>query len=145
VAERRVLTAMSLIAIEFSSELLAIRNEFGTAEMSGGPTPCLISAGRSAHFRHIRAAKAAIALRCCFMIYGQYTLGMSISTGLASLSLGDVRNDLKSKNIDEAPISGHRGRGRYADRSCLSRTRRDDVTLQLSPGTVLSEQALAVR
>src|SRR5450755_328803 len=80
------------------------------------------------------------------MIYDQYTLGMDLPQARSrASSLADVRTDLKAKT----PIR-RRSRVAEADDGTLTdRAYREleemIVTLQLSPGTVLSEQALAVR
>src|SRR3954465_8552135 len=71
----------------------------------------------------------------CVMIYGQYTLGMTYP----------ARNDLKSKT----PTKRRSRTIEAEDGTLTDRAYREleemIVTLQLSPGTVLSEQALAVR
>src|SRR6202023_2299839 len=82
------------------------------------------------------------ALRYCLMIYGQYTLGMNVP---GASSPADMRDNLKSK----APTK-RRSRAIAAEDGTLTdRAYREleemIVTLRLSPGTVLSEQALAVR
>jgi DNA-binding GntR family transcriptional regulator len=80
------------------------------------------------------------------MIYGQYTLGMSVQPPTRRPSRRrDVRNDLKSKTSTK-----RRSRAiEVEDGTLTDRAYRVleemIVTLQLSPGTVLSEQALAVR
>ena len=80
------------------------------------------------------------------MIYDQYTLGMNVPQAFSlAASLTDVRTDLKSKTSTK-----RRSRAVEAEDGTLTdRAYREleemIVTLQLLPGTVLSEQALAVR
>jgi len=80
------------------------------------------------------------------MIYGRYTLGMDLQRACSRTpSLPDVRNDLKSKTSTRRrsrPIEAEDGT--LTDRA-YRELEEMIVTLQLSPGTVLSEQALAVR
>src|SRR6202790_3335738 len=76
------------------------------------------------------------------MIYGQYTLGMNVPR---ASSPADMRDNLKSK----APTK-RRSRAIAAEDGTLTdRAYREleemIVTLRLSPGTVVSEQALAGR
>src|ERR1700745_1821346 len=81
------------------------------------------------------------------MIYGRYTFGMALSStaGTWAFSLANVRNSLKSK----APTKRRSRTIEAEDGTLTDRAYREleemIVTLQLSPGTVLSEQALAVR
>jgi DNA-binding GntR family transcriptional regulator len=84
------------------------------------------------------------ALRYCSMTYDQYTLGMAYPARNPR-RCANVRNDLKSKTPTKRRSRAvEPGDGTLTDRA-YRELEEMIVTLQLSPGTVLSEQALAVR
>jgi DNA-binding GntR family transcriptional regulator len=84
--------------------------------------------------------------RSCFVIYDRYTLGMGIPRpAQCAHSLPDMRLDLRSNT----PTKRRPSAAEFKDGTLTDRAYREleemIVTLQLSPGTVLSEQALAAR
>jgi DNA-binding GntR family transcriptional regulator len=76
-----------------------------------------------------------------YMIYCKYTGGMDIRL---DLSLVDVGNKLTKKQVKRGSRAAEAEDGTLTDRA-YRELEEMIVTLQLSPGTVLSEQALAVR
>ena len=79
------------------------------------------------------------------MIYVQYTLRMGCGGPSRKPDAREVRNDLKSKT----PTKRRPGSSEAEDGTLTDRAYREleemIVTLRLSPGTVLSEQTLAMR
>ncbi len=82
-----------------------------------------------------------LSLPAVYMIYGKYTGGMDIRL---DLSLVDVGNKLTKKQAKRGSRAPEAEDGTLTDRA-YRELEEMIVTLQLSPGTVLSEQALALR
>jgi DNA-binding GntR family transcriptional regulator len=82
-----------------------------------------------------------LSLPAVYMIYCKYTGGMDIRL---DLSLVDVGNKLTKKQAKRGSRAAEAEDGTLTDRA-YRELEEMIVTLQLSPGTVLSEQALAVR
>jgi DNA-binding GntR family transcriptional regulator len=102
-----------------------------------------VSTSRLAQFWHIRLAHGSSPSVVLLVIYGQYTLGMRYA--VCRLRLAGVRKELKSKTPTKRRSRASEAEdGTLTDRAYRA-LEEMIVTLQLSPGTVLSEQALALR